>query len=197
LKNSKIKKKEVKIMKSKIMIGLAIITFVSCAVVNVYVTFPEEKVKKAAEEILAPPKTQEKESFLNNIFIKNLYAEEITVTRDLKTDSPKIREAKTNIDSWRDKLDEFKKAGYIGETNNFRVIIRELPKDKNVVEEVKKIVDDENKQREIIIKELLRINNAAPTEEEKFRKIFAETSQRYSPSNTWIQLPDNTWIRKK
>ncbi len=184
-------------MKSKIMGGLAIVLFVSCAVVNVYVTFPEEKVKKAAEELLAPPKTQEKESFLNNIFTKNLYAQEITVTRDLKTDSPKIREAKTNMDSWRDKLDEFKKAGYIGETNNFKVVIKELPKDKNVAEEVKKIVDDENKQREIIIKELLRINNAAPTEEEKFRKIFAETSQKYSPSNTWIQLPDNTWIRKK
>jgi len=48
-----------------------------------------------------------------------------------------------------------------------------------------------------MIKELLRINNAAPSEESKFRKIFAEVAQKYSPQNTWIQLNDGNWIRKK
>ncbi|MCM8818276.1 MAG: YdbL family protein [Candidatus Omnitrophica bacterium] len=185
-------------MKNKIIIGLVSLFFISCAVVNVYVTFPEEKVKKAAEDLLAPPKQlKEKESFLDRFFTKNLYAQEIVVTKDLKTDSPKIREAKTKMDSWRDKLDEFKKQGYIGETNNFEVVIRETPKDREIEKEVRKIVKDENAQREVMIKELLRINNAAPSEEEKFRKIFAEISQKYSPTNTWIQLPDNSWTRKK
>lgn len=184
--------------KRKLIVGLLGFILIGCAVVNVYVTFPEEKVKKAAEDLLAPPSsTKEKESFLNNLFTKNLYAEEVVVTKDLKTDSPKIKEAKTKMDSWRDKLDEFKKLGYIGETNNFKVVIREIPKDIETEKEVRKIIADENQQREIMIKELLRINNAAPSEEEKFRKIFAEISQKYSPSNTWIQLSDNSWVRKK
>ncbi len=183
-------------MRNKILIIFLGLFLFGCAVVNVYVTFPEEKVKKAAEDLLAPP-SKSSESFLNNFLTKNLYAQEITVTKDLKTDSPKIKEAKEKMDSWREKLDEFKKAGYIGETNNFKVIIKEMPKEPEVLKEVRKIIDEENKQREIMIKELLRINNAAPSEETKFRKIFSEVAQEYSPKNTWIQLIDGTWIRKK
>jgi hypothetical protein len=183
-------------MKNKIIVGFLGLILAGCAVVNVYVTFPEEKVKKAAEDLLAPP-SKSPESFLNKFLTKNLYAEEITVTKDLKTDSPKIKEAKEKMDSWREKLDQFKKAGYIGETNDFKVVIKEMPKDSEVLKEVRKIVDDENKQREIMINELLRINNAAPSEETKFRKIFSEVAQKYSPENTWIQLKDGTWTRKK
>lgn len=171
---------------------------IGCAVVNVYVTFPEEKVKKAAEDLLAPPTpSKTPQSFLDNLFTKNLYANEVVVTKDLKTDSPKISQAKEKMDSWRGKLDEFKKAGYIGETNDFKVVIREVPKDSETAKEVRKIVDDENIQREIMIKELLKINNAAPEEEKKFRKIFSEVAQKYSPVNTWIQLSDNSWTKKK
>jgi len=183
-------------MRDKIIVVFWGLFLFGCAVVNVYVTFPEEKVKKAAEDLLAPP-SKSPESFWDNFLTKNLYAQEITVTDDLKRDSPKIREAKEKMDSWREKLDEFKKAGYIGETNNFKVIIKEMPKNPEVLKEVRKIVEDENKQREIMIKELLKINNAAPSEETKFRKIFSEVSQKYSPQNTWIQLTDGNWTKKK
>ncbi|MCX7917230.1 MAG: YdbL family protein [bacterium] len=184
-------------MKKFFLIGF-ILVLIGCAVVNVYVTFPEEKVKKAAEDLLAPPSKQQlPQSFFDLFFTKTLYANEVVVTKDLKTDSPKIREAKEKMDTWRIKLDEFKKQGYIGETNNFRVVIKELPKDKEIEKEVRKIVEEENRQRDIMIKELLKINNAAPEEENKFRKIFGEVAQKYSPENTWIQLPDNSWIKKK
>lgn len=180
----------------RILLVIFSLFLIGCAIVNVYVTFPEEKVKKAAEELLAPS-TQSPQSFTPTFLIKNLYAEEVVVTKDLKTDSPKIKEAKSKMDSWREKLDEFKKLGYIGETNDFRVVIRELPENKNIENEVRKIVEDENRQREVLIKELLRINNAAPNEETKFRKIFGEVAQKYSPTNTWIQTNDGNWIRKK
>ena len=180
------------------LLFLLILGLLGCAVVNVYVTFPEEKVKKAAEDLLSPP-TQSKspQSFLDIFLTKNLYAQEVVVTKDLKTDSQKIKEAKEKMDSWREKLDQFKKDGYIGETNDFKVVIKEMPRDAEIAKEVKKLVDDENKQREIIIKELLKINNAAPEEEKNFRKIFGEVAQKYSPTNTWIQLSDGSWERKK
>lgn len=183
-------------MRKGFLILFLIFGLLGCAVVNVYVTFPEEKVKEAAEELLAPPEGKP-ESFLNNIFTKNAFAEEVEIKKELKTDSPKIKEAREKMNTWRKKLDEFKKNGYVGETNDFKVVIKELPKDNEIAKEVRKIVEDENTQREIMIKELLRINNAAPGEETKFRKIFAETAQKYSPKNTWIQLPDNSWVRKK
>lgn len=183
-------------MLKRFLVLFLCIGFISCAIVNVYVTFPEEKVKKAAEELLAPSESKP-ESFLNKFFTKNAFAEEFKVTKDLKIDSPEISQAKEKMNTWREKLDEFKKNGFIGETNDFKVIIKEMPKDSQIAKEVKKIVEDENSQREIMIKELLRINNAAPEEEKKFKKIFAETAQKYSPENTWIQLSDNSWTRKK
>ncbi|MCM8786064.1 MAG: YdbL family protein [Candidatus Omnitrophica bacterium] len=179
------------------VIFLLILGLVGCAVVNVYVTFPEEKVKKAAEDLLAPPPSKTPQSFLDIFFTKNLYADEVIITKDLKTDSPKIKEAKEKMDSWREILDQFKKDGYIGETNDFKVVIKEIPKSSEIEKKVRKIVDDENKQREIMIKELLKINNAAPEEEKKFRKVFSEVAQKYSPVNTWIQLSDGFWTKKK
>ena len=182
-------------MKKKFLLFGVSLLLAGCAVVNVYVTFPEEKIKKAAEDILAPP--EEPQSFFRIPFTKTAYAEEVEVRKELKTDSPKIREAKKKINSWREKLNDFKKLGFVGETNNFKVVIKNLPSETKKAREVKEIVRKENEQREIIIKELMRINNASPSEEKKFRKIFAEVAQKYSPQGTWIQTVDGKWIKKK
>jgi len=95
-------------MKKFIILGL-ISLFAGCAVVNVYVTFPEEKIKKAAEDILAPPDQSGQSGFFKFNFTKNLYAEEIVVKKEIKTDSPAIKEAKEKINSWRNELCEYKK----------------------------------------------------------------------------------------
>jgi len=182
-------------MKKSIILALTFL-FVGCAVVNVYVTFPEEKIKKAAEDILAPPEHSGQTGFFMFSFTKNLYAEEIVVKKELKTDSPAIRAAKEKINSWRSELNEYKKEGYVGETNNFKVVIKKLPDDLKKARRVRDLGRKENQQREIIISELMRINNAAPKEEKVFRKIFAKTAQKYSPSGTWIQDENGEWNRK-
>jgi len=180
----------------KFIILALVFLFVGCAVVNVYVTFPEEKIKKAAEDILAPPeKSGQTGSFRFN-FTKNLYAEEVVVKKELKTDSSAIKEAKEKINSWRGELNEYKKEGYVGETNNFKVVIKKLPDGLKKARRVRELVRKENQQREIIIKELMRINKASPKEEKVFRKIFAQTAQKYSPSGTWIQDENGRWNRK-
>jgi len=180
----------------RIIIFLLVVLFAGCAVVNVYVTFPEEKIKKAAEDILAPAPSSPS-GFLKYNFTKNLYADEkVVVGKELKTDSPVIRQAQEKINSWRSKLDEFKKDGYIGETNDFKVVIKQVPDDKQKETELRELVKNENTQRDIIIKELMKINNAPAKEEKKFREIFAETSIKYSPSGTWIQDAKGNWKRK-
>jgi len=165
-------------------------------VVNVYVTFPEEKIKKAAEDILAPSEPLSPTGFLKFSFTKDLYAEEVIVSKEPKTDSPAIKQAKEKMNSWGNELNEFKKNGYIGETNDFRVVIKQLPENNEEINKIKELVKNENTQRDIIISEFMKINNMSPKEEKKCRELFAETSQKYSPSGTWIQDPKGNWKRK-
>lgn len=177
---------------------LAVLCMAGCAVVNVYVTFPEEKIEKAAEDLLAPPSASAPVSSLPGFgFTRMAYAQEsVEVKRDIKTDSPAIRAAKEKMNTWRGTLDNFKKDGFIGETNNFAVVVRNLPSDSSAARDVKKVVSDENRERKTMMDELLKINNVAPGEESKFKKIFADVMQKYSPKGTWVQSDTGQWSRK-
>jgi len=184
-------------MMKRIGVLILLLAITGCAVVNVYVTFPEEKIKKAAEELLAPPTQGAPQSNLYRfMFTGTAYAEEVVeVSKDIKTDSPVIREAKKKMDSWRDELDRYKAEGFIGERNDFSVEIRTFPSDPEKAKRIKKIVNDENQQRKIMMDELLKINNVPSGEVSKFKKIFADVMKKYSPSGTWIQGEE--WYRKE
>lgn len=178
-------------------IVFSILVITGCAIVNVYVTFPEEKIEKAAEELLAPPSQSKPQSNLHRfIFTGTVYAEEvIEVKKDVKTESPIIKAAKQKMDTWRNELDTYKKEGFVGETNEFTVVVRNLPSDPEKAKRIKKIVNDENQQRKIMMDELLKINNVPPGEITKFKRIFADVMKKYSPSGTWIQ--EEEWYRKE
>lgn len=180
------------------IVVLVALFIVGCAVVNVYVTFPEEKIEKAAEDLLAPPASGAPVSSLPGfIFTQTAYAQEsVEVKKDIKTDSPAIRAAQQKMNTWRTTLDNFKKQGFIGETNDFVVVIKNLPADSSLAKEVKKVVTDENQERKVMMDELLRINNVAPGETAKFKKIFADVIQKYSPAGTWVQSETGEWRRK-
>jgi len=177
---------------------LAALFIVGCAVVNVYVTFPEEKIEKAAEDLLAPPSANGPVSMLQGFrFTRTAYAEDgVEVKKDIQTDSPAIRAAKQNMNAWRAALDSFKKDGFIGETNSFSVVVKNPPADSSAARDVKKIVSDENRERKAMMDELLKINSVAPGEEVKFKRIFADVMKKYSPKGTWIQSDTGEWSRK-
>jgi len=180
------------------IVMLAVLCMAGCAVVNVYVTFPEEKIEKAAEDLLAPPSESAPVSSIPRFsFTKTAYAQETTeVRKDIRTDSSAIRAAKQKMDAWRGALDNFKKDGFIGEANDFAVVVRNAPSDSSTARDVRRIVSDENRERKAMMDELLKINNVAPGEEAKFKKIFADVMQRYSPAGTWIQADNGQWSRK-
>lgn len=182
----------------KAAVFLAVLLMAGCAVVNVYVTFPEEKIEKAAEELLAPPSQGKPQSSLHRFLFTGIASAEevVEVRKDIKTDSPVIREAKQKMDSWRDELDTYKKEGFIGETDEFTVVIKEIPSDSEKAKRIKRIVSDENQQRKIMMDELIKINNVPAREIPKFKKIFADVMKKYSPSGTWIQSEEG-WRRKE
>lgn len=187
--------------RKKYFLILGLICFLAgCAMVTIYVTFPEEKIKKAAEDI-----EKMLESKINNIIfcsIRNLiitpaFAQGSSVSSEIKTDSPKIKEAIGQIKSWADELAEYKKAGYIGETTQYQVAIVNQPKDPELVKNVKEIVQRENKQRDIILEEIYRINNVSPEQRQTFRELFAQIKLKAVKSGEWYQNPDGSWVQKK
>lgn len=181
----------------KWIIGLLAVFVVGCAMVNVYVTFPEEKIKKAAEDILAPSdENNVSSSHLDFFFAKNAYAEEVRIKKAIKTSSPAIEKAKKERAKWHRELMEYEKNGYIGETNSFKVVIKKLPEQESLAKAVRKIIDDENRARESIINEIIEINNVAPNEKETFVEMFSEVSQKYAPEGAWIQKSNGNWIQK-
>lgn len=172
-----------------------------CAMVTIYVTFPEEKIKKAAEDI---EKMLESNLSLKNIlcatqlFISTpAFAQESSISSEIKTDSPKIKEAISQIKSWADELAEYKKAGYIGETTQYQVAIVKLPDDAELARKVKEIVQNENKQRNIILEEIFRINNVSPEQRQVFRELFAKTKLKTVKPGEWYQTSDGSWVLKK
>jgi len=190
----------------KWIIGLLVVFVAGCAMVNVYITFPEEKIKQAAEEIEGEIEgdIQEDISFQGETAGKvchggwkwtNLaYAEEIS--SDIKTSSPVIKDAVKRRRSWAGKLQQFKGKGYVGESNHYTVEIRKLPRSTTESNEIKEIVKKENRERNIIIKELVEINNAK-LQEDKFREIFAGARIKRAKKGEWIQLPNGNWIQKE
>ncbi|MCM8759355.1 MAG: YdbL family protein [Candidatus Omnitrophica bacterium] len=189
-------------MKSrKYLFMLGLICFLAgCAMVTIYVTFPEEKIKKAAENIekmLESKNTNNIFYALQNFFATPVFAQDASISSEIKTDSPKIREAISQIKSWADELAEYKKAGYIGETTQYQVAIVNQPQDPELAKKVREIVQKENKQRSIILEEIFRINNVSPEQRQTFRDIFAQTKLKAVKTGEWYQNPDGSWVQKK
>jgi len=192
--------KEVRMKWTKIVSVLcAVLFFAGCAMVTIYVTFPEEKIKKAAEDIEKMMESQSENILyqLCTFFISPVFAQENSASSSIKTDSPKIKEAINQIKSWSDELASYKKDGYIGETNDYQVAIINQPKDPELSKKVKEIVQKENQQRNIILEELFRLNNVSPDQRKTFREIFAKTRQKNAKPGEYIQNPDGTWTQKK
>ncbi|MCM8764193.1 MAG: YdbL family protein [Candidatus Omnitrophica bacterium] len=180
---------------------LMAVLLAGCAMVTIYVTFPEEKIKKAAEDIekMLESKIDRSSIFFSVIrFVSSpAYAQEPAVSSEIRTDSPKIKEAIAQMKSWADELASYKKAGYIGETLEYQVAIVNLPQDSTVAKNVRDLVQKENKQRNIILEEIFRINNVAPDQRQTFKELFAKTKLKNVKPGEWFQNPDGSWVQKK
>lgn len=179
-----------------IMAGL----LAGCAMVTIYVTFPEEKIKKAAEDIekMLESSLNRFSVFcsINHLITNPAFAQE-TISSEIKTDSPKIKQAISQIKSWSDELAAYKSAGYIGETLEYQVAIVNLPQDQETAKKVKEIVQKENTQRNIILEEIFKLNNVSPEQRQAFKEIFAKTKMKNLKPGEWYQNPDGTWNQKK
>jgi uncharacterized protein YdbL (DUF1318 family) len=120
--------------------------------------------------------------------------------------APMSPEKKRSLDALReqefnkDDVEEFKQKGFVGEANDGRLMVRpseELSRAQDTSKLVEEIIQEENADRQIIMERVVELNDALKRAVPKdVSAVFAKMYQDNSPSGTWIQRPDESWIRK-
>jgi len=100
----------------------------------------------------------------------------------------------------KDDIDEFKKKGYVGENNQGYLEIQsseELEKDPEEMTLVQEIVQEENKDREVIMGRVIELNDSLKkAAQQEVLAVFAKMNQENSPEGTWSQNPEGKWAKK-
>ena len=191
-----------------VIFGLALL-LVSCAVVNVYVTFPQEKIDKAMEGLelqiqpavpslkVPAPKNQSRLSPWRFLEPTPLYAQ--TITSELKISSPVIDEAKARIGKRFSDIQRYKDNKNLGENKDGLLDIR--PTDRELagkeVALLRKMVKEENNDRMTIYREIVKINSMDSADIKKVQAGAAKSNRNLANEGEWIQNENGTWQVKK
>jgi uncharacterized protein YdbL (DUF1318 family) len=100
----------------------------------------------------------------------------------------------------RDDIEEFKKKGFVGETNGATLVVRasdELNQNPEKLKFVEEVVQEENADRKVVMDRVIELNDALKKAVSKdVDAVFSKMYQENSPSGTWIQKPDGNWVKK-
>ena len=118
----------------------------------------------------------------------------------ISTEKKKVFEALQQQRFNKDDIDEFKRKGYVGENNKGFLEMRPAAALKNepiTSPLVKQIVDEENRDRKIIMDRIVELKDSLKkaVKDEVFN-VFSQIKQKESPEGTWIQLQGGEWIKK-
>ena len=191
-----------------LMFGLALL-LVSCAVVNVYVTFPQEKIDKAMDGLelqIQPavpspksmaPKKQSRLSPGRFLEPASLYAETI-ITSEVKTTSSIIDEAKARRIERLSDVQGYKDNNILGENNKGLLEVRSTAgMDGKQVSSLQKMVKEENNDLMIIYRQVVQINNMNAADIKKVQVAAAKANRKLAKEGEWIQNDDGAWQIKK
>jgi uncharacterized protein YdbL (DUF1318 family) len=100
----------------------------------------------------------------------------------------------------KDDIDEFKRAGAVGENAKGYLEIRpheRLSADAEYKKLVEQIVEEENGDRAIIMQRIIDINpNIQSSDQAEVEKVFAKLNQDSAKPGEWIQLASGEWVKK-
>ena len=195
--------------KFQISISLGmILIFYACITVNIY--FPEAAVQKTAEEIVDEirenegKKEEKKEEKKISLFseqknvssffiVPALYGQEETTVS-----TPTIRALKRSMTERFPQLVPFYDSGHIGESNDGYLVKRnEDNLNLKTRAELRKLVNEENKDREDLYREVAAALDIDQSQIPRIQKIFAQNWIRKARAGWWIQKEDGSWERKK
>ena len=176
------------------MLGLCLAFASGCTVKTPEVTFTSERTA-LEKQILGSYRTIEEDAWMISS-VRSGDAREIAVPESKR----RVLEAFANRKYNADDIEDFKKDNVVGENNRGLLTIKstsrydEDPEYKSLVE---RIVDEENRDREIIMARIVEINSAInPLDHEAVARVFAQMNQDASPKGTLIQREDDSWVKK-
>ncbi len=106
-----------------------------------------------------------------------------------------------NRDFNKDDIDEFKRDGAVGENAKGWLEIRPQPrlhKDPEYRKLVERIVTEDNRDRQIIMRRIIDINpSVQTTDSTEVEKVFAKLNRDSAKPGEWIQMPEGEWVKKK
>ncbi|OPY70172.1 MAG: hypothetical protein A4E57_00700 [Syntrophorhabdaceae bacterium PtaU1.Bin034] len=181
----------------------------SCVTVNVY--FPAAAVQKAADAIVedvteeggqpanAPAPKQGPSSRLND-FLKDLTfgPAEAQAQVDVNVSTPAIRSLKDSMRNLYRQLKPYYEKGVVGEGNKGFVEIRDAgPLNLQERGQVSAWVDQQNKARSSLYKEIAVANKLGQESVPQIQKIFSNSWRDKSKPGWWIQNDSGAWEQKK
>lgn len=184
--------------------SLWIILVASCVTVNVY--FPAAAVQKAADEIVDDVQTKGQkpevkpdkptsllERLIPALGPREAHAQQINI--DVST--PAIRALRASMRETFQQLKPFYEKGAVGETSAGLVEQRDTGglslKEKA---QVNSLVDQMNRDRMSLYKEIVAANKLPPDTVPQVQKIFANSWRGKSAPGSWIQADNGAWSKK-
>jgi uncharacterized protein YdbL (DUF1318 family) len=193
---------KIRSLRAVFLAGLTL-ALLSCITVNIY--FPEAEVKKAAEDIVkevqGADKNKEKKDETKKetvaqshafSLVLGLYAQQAT-----EVSSPRIRAIKASMIARFEQLVPSYDAGRIGIGIDGLLQIRSEEglslQDKSVL---RKLVNDENKDRKDLYAEVTKAMNIDASKVGDVQRIFADQWIGAAHTGWMIQKPDGSWVKK-
>lgn len=183
----------------------ALMLALACVTVNVY--FPAAEMQEAADKIVeevhgtSPASTSEpvtEQSMLRRALemVASLEGQAYAQV-DINVSTPNIRALKAAMKERFNELRPLYEDGVIGETNDGALSVRSveglaLPEKAKV----NRLVQEENRDREKLYREIADANNLPPDTVDEIKKLFANSWRKESKKGWWIQKDDGEWVRK-
>lgn len=185
--------------------ALVVATALIAGCVTVNVNFPESAVQKATDDyvrdlyrtkeqskVKSSPTPAGTSSSIQFSFISSAYANDVFTLTSAETNNIKSK-MKSRIGD----IINQKKEGYLGETNEGTLVIRDASKVKPLLKKkVEDLVRDENADRQALYAEIVKENKLSTNNLGQVKKSFTRSFQAESPSGTWVQSLEGAWSQK-
>lgn len=191
----------------QLALGLGLLT--GCLAVTINVTFPQEKIEKAASSIedlvrgekeappVKPPPAKDDKRGARPLPRQALGwlapAPAEAQVPELKTRTPEVM---ASIESRRQRfpqVQQWKQRGCIGENSQG---LLEARSGQGCSPEVTTLIRAENRDRMTLYQTLLQQNNMPPADLARVQAAFAKVNRERAAAGEWIQTEDGRWVRK-
>ncbi len=188
------------------LVGLLLVA--ACVTVNIY--FPAAEVQKAADKIVgdvtgenkpgAPAKPGNSSSLFERMRVlacAALQPSDACAQVNVDVSTPAIRALKESMRNDFQQLKPYYDRSVVGENNNGLVEIRDTTGlDLKEQAQVKQFVDQMNKDRSALYREIQSANKYPPELLPQIQRIFANSWREQSRPGSWVQNDNGQWVKK-